>query len=245
MGASQGLQLVLVVKVPLAAKAPVEGDRAREPALGQGVEHRAKRGDPCGGRHKQEVACGVVPQVEGSGRALELGLIPDAEAEQIGGAGSALDQVEQQQGTLRLAGRGRDGVGAHNGPVERVASYFEGDELAGLERDRRGIFQAQLDLPHVMREVADALDLGTEQLQRHSPSIPDAVSSRRQPPGLSGRWRTWPKVERGFSKSSSLPTARMITRSGCRCFRATRSRSSLVSFTTLSRKRCRKSLGSP
>src|SRR5207249_9080010 len=63
MGASQGLQLVLVVEVPLTAKAPVEGDRAREPALGQSVEHRARGGDPRGGRDKPDAARGVVAQV--------------------------------------------------------------------------------------------------------------------------------------------------------------------------------------
>src|SRR5207244_12637128 len=81
MGAGQGLQLVLVVEVPLAAKGPVECDRAGEPTLGQSVEHRAKGGDPRAGRHEQDVARGVVPQIEGPGRAIELGLIPDAKAE--------------------------------------------------------------------------------------------------------------------------------------------------------------------
>src|SRR3989442_12880881 len=109
MGASQGLQLVLVVEVPLAAKAPVEGDRAREPTLGQSVEHRAKRGDPRGGRHKQDVARGVVPQVESPGRTLELGLIPAGEAEKKGGARAARDQVWEQQTTLPPAGPGTEG----------------------------------------------------------------------------------------------------------------------------------------
>src|SRR5205807_10121554 len=68
-----------------------------------------------------------------SGRTLELGLIPDVKAEQIGGAGSARDQVEQQQDALPLAGRGRDGVGAHDGPVERVAPHLERDELRSEE----------------------------------------------------------------------------------------------------------------